>query len=256
MNARGIWAVFRFEGKRSLRPSRLLWWGAIGAVPLLLAASVRASAPAAFRHEGEVAAYLYVLVVRALPALALLLWAAPAVHTEIESRAWTYVALSPGGKVSLLLGRYLLALAWSSGVGLAALGACFLGVFQAHAERLGPLFAELVVLSSVAYGALYLLIGAIGLKRAMVAAVAYTFLVEVALTMVPAVVNQLTIDLRLRSILARDLGFSEPLPGAAREFLAAGPAWEQAAILGFYALGALAASVILIRRRQLVVAQD
>lgn len=256
MTARGVWAVLRFEGKKSLRLSRAVWWAILALVPLFLALSIRSGAPSAFRREGEVAAYLYILAVRALPSLALLLWAAPAIHAETESKAWTYVASSPRGKSSLVLGKYVLAVLWAAAVGLIAVSACLLGPFREHAGRLWPVFAELVALSSAAYGALYFLLGAIALRRAMVVAVAYTFAIEVALTLVPAVVNQLTIDYRLRSILAGDLGFAASIARVSREFVASGSPPGQAAILGLYALAALAASLAVVSRRQLVAAQE
>lgn len=256
MSSRGVWAILRFEGKKSLRLSRVLWWAILALVPFFLALSIRSGAPSALRREGEVAAYLYILAVRALPSLALLLWAAPAIHAEAESRAWTYVASSPRGKSSLVAGKYLLAVLWSAAVGTLAVSACLFGAFPEHAGRLWPVFAELVALSSAAYGGLYLLVGAIALRRAMVAAVAYTFAIEVAVTLVPAVVNQLTIDYRLRSILAGELGLAASISRASPDFLATGPAWEQAAILGLYALGAVAASLAVVSRRQLVAAGE
>jgi hypothetical protein len=59
----------------------------------------------------------------------------------------------------------------------------------------------------LAYSALFLLIGVVVPKRAMVAGVAYALLVEVALAFIPAAVNVLTVQYRLRCLLVRWMQF-------------------------------------------------
>lgn len=256
MSLRGILAVVRFEGRRSLRPARVVWWALLAALPLLLALLIRAQEPRALDRAEELATYLYILVVRALCPLALLLWATPAVHAEMEAKAWPYIAVSPRGRVSLLVGKYLVAVLWAIVVGAVSVASCALVVSPGASPRVWETLLALVVLSSTAYGAVYVLLGVLFLKRGMVVTVAYTCIVEVALTMVPAVVNQLTIDYRLRTILVRELGLVASLGRGARDFVAAGSALEQAAILCGYALGALITAALVLKRKQLVVAEE
>ena len=60
---------------------------------------------------------------------------------------------------------------------------------------------KLSVLSAVAYAALFLMIGAVFPKRAMVFSVAYIALVEIVLSLIPAVINRVTFQYRLRSLM-------------------------------------------------------
>ncbi len=60
---------------------------------------------------------------------------------------------------------------------------------------------KLSVLSAIAYASLFLMIGAMFPKRAMVFCVAYIALVEVVLSLIPAVINRMTFQYRLRSLM-------------------------------------------------------
>lgn len=73
--------------------------------------------------------------------------------------------------------------------------------------RLWYTMVRLSVLSAMSYAALYLMIGAIFPKRAMVFCVFYTGLVEVILSLIPAIINRLTIQYRLRSLM---MNWAEP----------------------------------------------
>jgi len=178
-----IWgdATIRFELLRSLHFSRLFWWGALAMFPLLVAQMLRSLEPEILRDEGGVGFLLYVLIVRMLCPLSLLLWATPAIHAEVEGRTWGYVAVRPGGRAAVLFGKYLAAVTWSFLLGWISLAAFLTLVYPEGWSTLGGLFSELILLSSLTYGALYLLIGVLFLKRAMVITVSYTLLVEVFL---------------------------------------------------------------------------
>ena len=64
------------------------------------------------------------------------------------------------------------------------------------------IMSALSILSCFAHASLYVLIGTIFFRRTMVAAVFYTMAVEYGLALVPAVANKLTINYRLRGLLA------------------------------------------------------
>ena len=74
-------------------------------------------------------------------------------------------------------------------------------------SRLWFTMVRLSVLSAMAYSALYLMIGAMFPRRAMVFCVFYTGLVEVVLSLLPAIINRLTIQYRLRSLM---INWAEP----------------------------------------------
>jgi ABC-type transport system involved in multi-copper enzyme maturation permease subunit len=146
----------------------------------------------------------YILIPQIVCALTLLLTAAPLIQTEIESQNWIYLALRPSGKQALVLGKYLVAVSMAtlSGV-LCAILASAVAVDVALAPKLAGTLSVLVVLSSLAYGAMYVLIGVLAQRRAMVIAVAYSLVVEVVVSLIPATINQFTISYRLRGLLAK-----------------------------------------------------
>ncbi|MBN1443102.1 MAG: hypothetical protein JXA90_10345 [Planctomycetes bacterium] len=256
MILRSIAAVFRFEVTRSLRFGRLFWWLALALFPLLVAEMFRSLEPRILQDEREVGFILYVLVVRMLCPLTLLLWSTPAIHAEIEGRTWGYVAVRPGGRTAILLGKYLAAVAWSTALGWISVTIFLVRVFPEGWSALWGLFVELVLLSSLTYGALYLLIGVLFLKRAMVITVSYTLLVEVVLTLIPAIVNQATVDYRLRSLFFDGLGVDLTAQrGWSSMASEAGP-WHQVLVLAAYTGVLLLAAFLFLRRRQLVVAEE
>jgi hypothetical protein len=156
-----IGAAFRFELDRSRSPARILAW----LILLLFPAAIMA----VFRHHGRNlnqetwGVVLYLLATQSTTLLALLLWVAPAIQVELEGRTWPYLCVRPGGKLSVLLGKYLSGVAWTISAGMAGLVAA---IAIAWSELASP-FQLLIVLGSLqmlgafAYGALYLAIGAL-----------------------------------------------------------------------------------------------
>jgi ABC-type transport system involved in multi-copper enzyme maturation permease subunit len=125
------------------------------------------------------------------------------VVTELEQRSWVYLATRPNGIFWLLLGKYLVAATW--GVSAAWLG---VSVSIALTNVSSPMqiclaLMALSFLSCISYSAIFLLIGVIFPKRAMVFCVMYAAFVEVILGVIPALVNRLTIQYRLRSLLVQ-----------------------------------------------------
>ncbi len=51
---------------------------------------------------------------------------APLVHAELEGRTWIYLAVRPRGRVSVLLGKYLTAVAWTTLAGWTSTTICVL----------------------------------------------------------------------------------------------------------------------------------
>jgi hypothetical protein len=68
--------------------------------------------------------------------------------------------------------------------------------------------------AALAYAALFLTVGTLVQKRAMVSAFLYAFFIEGILSTLPATINQLTISFRLRSMLVQLLDLN---PSTARE---------------------------------------
>jgi ABC-type transport system involved in multi-copper enzyme maturation permease subunit len=220
----------RYEIKRCLTPARLAIWMALSLFPPLLLLWVRWFTPSQARMKPEelhdlLVVMQYLLIPQVVVVLGLLLWAAPAVQSELESRSWIYPLIRPRGAWALLLGKYLAAVAWAASSGLLAALLCWMVWMPVSPIALLLSLLVLTPLASLAYGALFLAIGTLFPRRAMVIACVYYLLVEGALSMVPAAINQLTVGYRLRVLLTRWVPFevSDLDQGLARLFPGSGP---------------------------------
>ena len=161
--------------------------------------------------------------------LGALLTAAPAVASELEQHSWIYLAVRPNGLFHLIVGKYLVAVMWTASatvtgviiaVSLAAVdGPADVTAAVEQQQRSNSTDAAEMVpgiidkgqvtqamvclsfLSACAYSALYMMLGTVFNRRAMVLCVAYTAAVELFLGFFPAVINRFTIQYRLRSLL-------------------------------------------------------
>lgn len=206
MNA--LRAVFLHEWKRSVTAGRVAWWCVMAVFPAVLTAMIR-SIPDFERHirytdrDAFWSPILYVLIPCVCSALSVLLTAAPAVAAELEQRTWVYLATRPNGIFWLLIGKYLVAATWGFTAAIAGTtGALFLSN-ATSVTQIWSAMSALSFLSCTSYAALFLLIGVISPKRAMVFSVMYTGFVEVVLGFIPAMINRLTIQYRLRSLLVQ-----------------------------------------------------
>ena len=150
---------------------------------------------------------MYFLIPELTCLLGLLLWATPAVSTEIEGQTWVYLTMRSSGRGVVLLGKFLTAVVWTLSASLLAVALCTIVVGPTIGSELWWVLTQLVILSCFAHAALYLLIGTVFYRRTMVAAVVYTVLVEYVVSFIPAVVNKFTINYRLRGLLADWMGW-------------------------------------------------
>ena len=93
----------------------------------------------------------------------------------------------------------------------------------------------------------------------MVIAVAYTLIFELGVSWVPAIINKLTVQYRLRALLVDWAGIEigDTAEGFAtiRSLLGDAPAWWHVSILTAYALACVAAAVLLVRTREYGIAR-
>jgi len=259
ISLRAIWAVFRFEWSRSLSAPRLIFGAALALFPLVIVILVQGQ-EAHLEREGYAAVALFALVPQIVTILSLLLWVTPIVHAELEGQTWIYLAMRPVGKASAVVGKYLAAVAWTLIVAVVALTAA-IGYIRPEEDAFRDWFvlAGLTVLACLAYGSLYALLGVIFLRRAMVAAVGYTFLSEFVLTWLPANVHQITVQYHLRALGLKAKGW-DSLPSHThfdeRLLFSAAPAWQHIAALVAFAVVLLALAVLVLRQRELVRAEQ
>jgi hypothetical protein len=142
--------------------------------------------------------------------LAELLWATPIVHSELEGKTWLFLAVRPRGVMAVLLGKYLIAVLWTMAVCSVALTICAVLAASArvpNALQIWLVFSILIALAAFAYASIFVLIGVIFHRRAMVFAMAYVIVFEVLVAQIPAVINQLTIRHHLTALAVKWLDF-------------------------------------------------
>lgn len=255
---RRVPAVFLFEWRRALTVQRLAWMVALMAFPPLLLSLIRSTAGS--DPPVEIAAVLvYVLSPCIACMMSVFLWATPALASELEGRSWVYLAVRPHGPLAVLLGKYLVAVSWSIPVGVvsATLGVLALGADQAVRSIIVQ--CALVIVSCISYSALFLLIGVVAPKRAMVAGIVYAFIFETAVALIPAAVNLLTVQYRLRCLLVRwmqmDIQATEGNPIFVAYFGAEGAAWHLGMLLAM-TVGLLVAAAVVLRYREFTAAAE
>ena len=181
---------------------------ALTAFPPLMALMIRLSMPAVRAESAEIETKVFTIIIYVLsPCVACMmgvfLWATPAISSELEGRSWTYLSVRPYGPMSVLLGKYLVAITWALPVGI--ISSCLSTVILLRESQLQIMAIEsaLATVSCLAYAGVFLLIGVLTPKRAMLAGIAYAVVAEMVLALVPAAANLFTIQYRLRCLLVR-----------------------------------------------------
>lgn len=244
-----IVAVAGFQLRRLLTLPRLAM-AALGAVfpAAVMLAAVRASRG---RLDPDLAVVLlYVLIPEGLCMLGLLVTMCPTVADELERGTWVHVTVRPGGRKALLLGTYLAAVVWTGTIAIIALGLALAVTKVRHPEQVAATITGLVILSCLGRAALFSLPAVIMPKRALVASVGVGLTVEYLAGVMPALVNQATVSLRLRSLLVEWMGWRRNLPVEIQLLVDLQPGWVQ--VLAVFILTAvlLAVALFILERRQ------
>lgn len=210
-----VLSVYRFQWQETFSKKAWVVWLLMIAIPIGIVILVDLTA------HGDIDTYLWAffattLIAGVIPGLNLLLWLTPLLSTELEGNTWTFISVRPGGKLCMVLGKYLATVSRAVISGLVGLLVVIL-VTNSVADRpeTAKLYATMaltVVLASFAYGCLFAALGVIFHKRAMVFTVSYTLLIEVIVSMLPAVINKLSITYYMRSIFTRIMDWSPHTP--------------------------------------------
>lgn len=253
--ARGSLTVFLFEWSRSWTISRFACWCVLALFPPAMV-GILAWNNLSLPGETGWALMLYVMCPSVISMLGLLLWATPAIHSELESKTWIYIAVRPSGKNSVLIGKYLTAVAWSASAAWSGLtlSVGIIAIAGEHSEplRLWLVNSILIVLACLGYGALYCLLGVLFKRRAMAIAVAYTLIIEFLVSRVPALINRFTVQHRVQNLWHNwmDLQFDQ------RETFTNAPNWEHILVLFVYSVIMLAASSLFLGNREQITADE
>lgn len=255
MKVGNVRAVLEFEFRRALTMPRLAWWLLLTLFPALITLLIRLVPKRSLLPREPWSAFLFALVPMLISMLGTFLWTAPAVSAELERNSWTYLAVRPGGRTALLLGKYLATVTWVLPALL--LGLCLSMMIAAgelsaaESWRIGWTIGRLSVLSCLAYAALYLFLGTLFPKRSMVVAMVYTLLFEFVVSTLPAVVNKFTVQFRLRALLVRwaDIGLGDVRDFVNVQLVGQAPPWHHVAVLLAYTAFLLLAATWTVRRR-------
>ena len=251
---RGIIAVAGFQLRRMLATQRLVVAAIGAAFPAAVVLAARRITGGLDRDYGVM--LLYALVPEAVCLLGLLLTMCPVVADELERGTWQHVVVRPGGRRSLLLGTFVAAVVWTVSVALLSLVLTLAAAGLPDSVRLGGMFTLLVLLSCIGRAALFALPAVIVPKRALVASVGAALVVEYLAGFLPAVVNQVTVSLRLRSLLVEWMGWRKNLPDALRLFVDDQPPAIQVAAVLLLSTTLLTAAAVILSRRQFPPAEE
>jgi hypothetical protein len=111
-----------------------------------------------------VAILVFVLSACVASMMSVFLWATPALSSELEGRSWVYLAVRPYGPIAVLIGKYIVSVSWAIPVGVVSATLSVLVFATDEPIHLIAVQCGLVVLSCLAYSALFLLIGVIAPK--------------------------------------------------------------------------------------------
>ena len=241
--------IAEFQLRRMHTRSRL----AVAAIGILFPAAVVAAVgrTAGFPIERDLAALLiYALVPEAVCVLALLVTMCPVVADELERGTWIHVAVRPNGRRAMILGTFAAAVIWTVSVGTLALIPAVLVSGTEEPMRVFSVMLGLIVLSAAGRGALFALPAVIVPKRAMVASVGLAVVVEYLAGLLPAVINQATVSLRLRSLLVEGMGWRRRLPAEVQLLIDTQPPSVQVLAVLVLVTLLLGLAVVIAERRQ------
>lgn len=252
----GLLGVAKFEWGRSLAWSRLFGLLLMIAFPVALIATVNSLVDAQARvtpnEKHLIFSFVcYALIPQIATMLSLLLWATPAINSELEGQTWIYALVRPNGRIILVLGKYFVAVFWSIVGGTISISLLVPILQLERGLELWWTIFRLLVLASFSYSALYILVGTFFQRRAMVVAFIYTVVIEGFLSFLPATVNQLTISFRLRSLLVNwmDLELPPDMPNASQIFDLSGQ-WHLVVGIFVYSAVCLCISALWLRRSE------
>ena len=249
-------AVFMFEWKTWLTVPRMAWWAVLALFPIFIVTLIRFS-PVPDLSPDWWAAILFLLLPMLISMLGTFLCTTAIVSSELEQKSWVYLAVRPNGSTAVLLGKYLVAVTWVISAAILGLTVSVLITQMDDMWRMWLTLARLICLSCPAYAAVFLILGTLFPKRSMVIAVAYTLIFELVISLIPAMINNLTVQYRLRalfldwtdiSIDTAELGFLSLVSDASAEF--------HVTVLLAYTLVLLIAAVVVIRSCEFTVAEE
>jgi ABC-type transport system involved in multi-copper enzyme maturation permease subunit len=174
----------------------------------------------------------------------------------VQQQTLTYLFTRPISRWKVVVGK------WSANVLLLGAGslASLVASWLLLAPREVPLLIGLGVataVATVAYNAIFTLFGAIFSRRTLLIGLVYAILLEFLLSLVPAVVNTLTVTYYLRSMVVEiaDINVRE-LPSEVRRIIGDATVPESLAVTALVALVTLALASAICARREFTLTEE
>ena len=120
IDARGVAAVVRFQGRRAFTGTRLLWWIVLSIFPGGLVLLIQLTSTGQQPSEGWLF-LLYALIPCVTCVLGVFLWLTSTIQAEIDAKRWIYLAVRPAGLTSILIGNYVVTMVWTTAAAATAL---------------------------------------------------------------------------------------------------------------------------------------
>ncbi len=254
---RSTWATASFEVRRSMSMQRLMVASVLAGFPPAMVAVIGLSGGGVPLTD-----LLIIVLVGIVGLLAQLLWATSNVFTELEGKSWIFLASRPRGRISLFLGKYVSAVAFSFAV-------CFVAITLSIVFRTYLLTTEInpirnwigmigsSLLACMVYSAIFSVIGTIFQKRAMVFAAGYIIMSEMILANVPAIIGRFTARFHLQAVAAEWIGWFHPVPEDAFEQLfGKASQWFHLSCLGGAVVALLIIGCVVITTREYITAEE
>ncbi|MCZ6688234.1 MAG: hypothetical protein O7H41_01320 [Planctomycetota bacterium] len=256
MRPGGGWATFLFEARRTLTFFRVAWWFALTLFPVALVLlmsyleSLQDPKGTLTTTFAPLVMILFMLIPNVTCMLAALLWATTIVQAELESRTWLFVSVRPHGRTSIFLGKFAIAFIWTASTGLVSLGLILALLRPERGLEILGVMGGIVVLSALVYGALFGFIGVLTVRRGMVVAVIYALLFEFLFSLIPVLINRITLSYRIRSLTAQ-LFDDAKLTELIRAPVGPEGWWFHLLVALAVAAGLLVASIYMLRSKEL-----
>jgi len=242
-------ALFRLTLRQILGGAKVWLLALFLGLPVILLAIVLAAE--GFRlpdHEVAMGVFLYVLYPQSLCILAALLYGSSLLAAEIEGKTLVYLFTRPVSRAQVLLQKYLATVVVLAGLTVASLTVSFaLGGFSGGLRMYLTMLVT-VVLALFSYTAIFSLLGLLVPRRAIPVGLIYAIVVEVVLSLIPALANELAVSHYLRSLALHLSG--RTLPAEIQGIFTPVPLATCLVALVVFPVLFLSLSALLVRRRE------
>jgi len=200
-------ALFVLSLRQMLGGKKIWVLGAFLSLPIMLLAVVLAAAGFDFPEDEEIdvegyalSAFLYIMYPQSLCILASLLYGASLLAGEIEDKTLTYLFTRALPRWQVLLGKYLATATALATLTVGSMSVAYVLCGLPIGPKIWFALAITITCGCFTYTALFCLLGLFVPRRALPVGLLYAVVVEGILSVIPAVVNELTVSYYLRSM--------------------------------------------------------